>query len=54
MRIYEEALGNEKDPSKGVSPESFCIVVLKHRVGGYGVGIFDIMQLEAQLPRQSE
>jgi hypothetical protein len=53
-KLYEEAVNHEPDPKRGgVTPESFCIVVLKHRVGGYGVGIFDIQALEATLPRQT-
>jgi hypothetical protein len=51
-KLYEEALSQEQDVGKGlVSPESFCIVVLRHRVGGYGVGIFDIHAIEPLLPR---
>jgi hypothetical protein len=46
MRLWEEALANESNPRKGVSPESFSIVVLKNRIGGYGVGMFDVQALD--------
>jgi hypothetical protein len=53
MRLYDEALANESNPRKGVSPESFSIVVLKNRIGGYGVGMFDVQALDQSLPKTS-
>lgn len=35
------------------TPESICIVVLKHRIGGYGVGMFDVNVLDSTLPKVS-
>ena len=37
---FEEVVQFETDVRGGISPEAACIVVLKHRVGGFGVGIF--------------
>jgi hypothetical protein len=52
MRLYEEALSHERDVTKKVvSPESVSIVILKNRVGGYGVGIFDVAVMEGLLPK---
>jgi hypothetical protein len=52
-RLWDEALANESNPRKGVSPESFSIIVLKHRIGGYGVGMFDVHALDQSLPKTS-
>ena len=52
-KIYTEALQQERDPDNGVTPEGFCISVLKNRVGGYGVGMFDVYDLDPSLPKTS-
>lgn len=50
--LYQEALNNEAHPKKGkITPESFSITVLKNRIGGYGVGMFDVLALDQSLPK---
>jgi hypothetical protein len=56
VRYYEEILQYETDLRGGLSPEAACIVVLKHRIGGFGVGIFgidyaDLDSLDQTLPK---
>jgi len=50
-QFYEEALAQESSSRNGVSPENFTIVVLKNRIGGYGIGMFDTVQLDKVVPK---
>jgi len=56
VRYYEEILQHETDFRGGLSPEAACIIVLKYRIGGFGVGIFgtfhtDLDSLDQTLPK---
>ncbi|CAG9329555.1 unnamed protein product [Blepharisma stoltei] len=53
MKLYNEAREHERDVRGYVSPEAFCIIVLKNRVGGYGIGMFDVYALDQGLPKIS-
>ena len=51
--VFEEAKEHEQAEINSVSPEAFCIVILKNRIGGYGVGLFDVYALDQSLPKPS-
>lgn len=40
MQLFEEAKTVDPDVKGGVSPEALCVVILRNRVGGLGVGMF--------------
>lgn len=40
MQLFEEAKTVDPDARGGVSPEAFCVVILRNRVGGLGIGLF--------------
>jgi hypothetical protein len=40
MQLFEEAKTVDPDARGGVSPEALCVVILRNRVGGLGVGLF--------------
>ena len=48
VSLYEEAM-EEDGRVGGVSPNAICAVVLKHNIGGYGVGVFDFYSIENRL-----
>ena len=41
------------ESTEGVSAEVLCLAVLRNRVGGYGIGIFDVYNLEWSFSRLS-
>lgn len=49
LRLWQEVL--EVEPSSVVSADSCCIVILKHQIGGFGVGMFDLNALDKTLPK---
>lgn len=51
-RLYEEARSQDMD-LKGVSAETLCLIVLKRKIGGYGIGMFDINEIDSIIPRSS-
>ena len=44
---------SEQEGMDGISPEACCIAILKNRIGGYGVGMFDVYNLDQNLPKTS-
>ena len=40
MQLFEEAKTVDPDARGGVSPEALCVVILRNRVGGLGIGLF--------------
>ena len=48
-RIFKEALVHDGGHGKAVSSEALCIVVLKHCIGGYGKGLFQLELLQEAL-----
>ena len=53
LNLYDEAKEQEDGSMGGVSPNALCVVVLKHNIGGYGVGMFDVYSLDNSLPKTS-
>jgi chromosome segregation ATPase len=53
MKLYDEAREQDAQGMAGVSPHSVCVVVLKHNIGGYGLGIFDVYDLDLDQPKTS-
>jgi len=53
FRLYDEAREQGEQNLAGVSPHSVCVVVLKHNIGGYGVGMFDVYDLDLEQPKTS-
>lgn len=53
LKFYNEAREHDRDARGNVSPEAFCIIVLKNRIGGYGIGMFDVYALDQGLPKIS-
>jgi chromosome segregation ATPase len=49
QQLWHEAQAVEHNDV--VSSDSACIVMLKHQVGGYGVGMFDLSALDRTLPK---
>jgi chromosome segregation ATPase len=49
QQLWQEAQAVEHHDV--VSSDSACIVMLKHQVGGYGVGMFDLSALDRTLPK---
>ncbi|OMJ75469.1 hypothetical protein SteCoe_25391 [Stentor coeruleus] len=43
VKLFEEVRKNER--TNNVSPEGFCIAVLKNKLGGYGIGSFELKDL---------
>lgn len=57
-QFFGEAAEYESEDVEVVSPEALCIVVLRNRVGGFGVGIFgkrhiDVAALDLSRPKAS-
>lgn len=57
-QFFGEATEYESEDLEVISPEALCIVVLRNRVGGFGVGIFgkshiDVAALDLSLPKAS-
>lgn len=48
-RIFKEALVHDGGHGKEVTCEAFCIVILKHTIGGYGKGLFQLELLQETL-----
>lgn len=53
FRLYDEAREQGEQSLAGISPHSVCVVVLKHNIGGYGVGMFDVYDLDLEQPKTS-
>ncbi|OMJ93950.1 hypothetical protein SteCoe_3009 [Stentor coeruleus] len=43
IKMFEDIRSIER--TKNVSPEGFCIAVLKNKLGGYGIGSFDLKDI---------
>ncbi|CAG9320667.1 unnamed protein product [Blepharisma stoltei] len=52
-RLYEIARSQDNDIKGLVSAETFCLIIIKEKIGGYGIGIFDWKRIDAVLPRAS-
>ena len=52
-KLYDEAKEQDQGTAGGVSPNALCVIVLKHNIGGYGVGMFDAFSLDSSLPKPS-
>ena len=47
IRMFKEIRNNEK--SKSVTPEGFCLNILKKKIGGYGIGIYGNFYVDLKL-----
>lgn len=52
-RIYDESRMEDPNTPGGVTPHAVCVTVLKHNIGGYGIGMFDVYALDGSLPKTS-
>lgn len=51
--LYQEAREQDSEKVNGVTANALCAVVLKHTIGGYGIGMFDVYSLDSSLPKTS-
>mmetsp|Transcript_31213 Transcript_31213/g.30850 ORF Transcript_31213/g.30850 Transcript_31213/m.30850 type:complete len:816 (+) Transcript_31213:3-2450(+) len=52
-RLYEEARNQDMDIKNGISAETLCLTIIKEKIGGYGIGLFDLSIIESIMPRTS-
>ena len=53
VKLYEEAREQDRETIGGICPNALCVIALKHNIGGYGVGMFDVYSLDSSLPKTS-
>lgn len=53
LRLYDEAREQDNQNMVGVTPHSVCVIILKHNIGGYGLGMFDVYELDLDQPKAS-
>lgn len=50
-KLFQEAMEQEDSKNDKVSAEAVCVIIIRYRLGGYGVGIFDEAAIDSLIPK---